>query len=75
MGEPSKDSTQCPQNLPFTLHHGMQPMWEGSTYLTSQSMMPVWILVAPGVRLFKKTAAEITKSSQEYLVCWEKNTV
>ena len=30
----SKDSTQCPRN---SLHCGTQPMWEDSTYLTSQS--------------------------------------
>ena len=58
MGEPSNDSTQCPRNSLFTLHCGMQPMWEDGTYVTSQSDD---VDTSPGARLFNiwTTATQI----------------
>ena len=73
--ETRKDPTRCPENSPFTLHCGMQPMWEDGTCMTSQSDD---MDTSSCTRLYDYVDdSHVNNYKQwikrmEYLVCWER---
>ena len=85
MDEPSKDSTQCPWNSPFTLLCEMQPTYMRIQYVPNKPKQrhrsnDAGVNISCGVRLFEMTAIQIRSYKQrikhvEYVVYWERNTV